>query len=266
MAPSAIHCALVCLSFFSPADSVSLRSTISFLKSLRFHQTLRVCNAYPSRAPLGVYKDGVQLTSEPLPYKACADFDQLVEAGDAMDFKSKDVDVGTFTVTEVPRANAVLLMVIHRHDEETTAAAFDSHVFTESDGSQVAVIDAYKGPAQADVRIQEEMGAMNVSEQLRFGSVVVVDPGLYKVSLNKKGNATGNTIVAAATLPAPAPAPTELVAESHQFYVILRCGLQGRDGAGYSEELVVYPRKDTQDLATPKQSWFTALFGWFKAL
>uniref|UniRef100_A0A6T9HLF6 Uncharacterized protein n=1 Tax=Noctiluca scintillans TaxID=2966 RepID=A0A6T9HLF6_NOCSC len=264
MARSAIHCALVCLAFFLPADSVSLRSTISFLRSLRFHQTLRVCNAYPSSAPLGVYKDGVQLTSEPLPYKACADFDELVEAGDAMDFKAEDVDVGTFTVTELPRANAVLLMVIRRHDDETTAAAFDSHVFTESDGSQVAVIDAYKGPAQADVRIQEEMGAMNVSEQLRFGSVVVVDPGLYKVSLNKKGNATGNTIVAAATL--PAPAPTELVAESHQFYVILRCGLQGRDGADYSEELVVFPRSDAQDFANPKKSWFTALFGWFKTL
>jgi hypothetical protein len=262
MARSAIHCALVCLAFFLPADSVSLRSTISFLKSLRFHQTLRVCNAYPSSTPLGVYKDGVQLTSEPLPYKACADFDQLVEAGDAMDFKAEDVDVGTFTIMELPRVNAVLLMVIRRHDEASTAAAFDSHVFAASDAAQVAVIDTYKGPAQADVSIQDEKSAMHVSEQLRFSSVVAVDPGLYKVSLNKKGNAAGNTIVAAST--SAAPAATELVAESHQCYVILRCGLQAHDGAGYSEELVVYPRNDPQDLATPKQSWFTALFGWFK--
>ena len=208
-----------------------------------------------------MYRDGVQLTSEPLPYKACADFEQLVEAGDAMDFRADDVDVGTFTITELPRVNAVLLMVIRRHDAASTAAAFDSHVFAASDAAQVAVIDTFRGPAQAYVSIQDEKSAMHVSEQLRFSSVVAVDPGLYRVSLIEKGNVAGNTIVAAST---SAPAPTELVAESHQCYVILRCGLQGRDGAGYSEELVVYPRNDPQDLATPKQSWFTALFGWFK--
>jgi hypothetical protein len=240
---------------------VSLRSTISFLKSLRFHQTLRVCNAYPSSTPLGVYKDGVQLTSEPLPYKACADFEQLVEAGDAVDFKAEDEVVGTFTITELPRTNAVLLTVIRRHDEVSTAAAFDSHVFTASDAAQVAVIDAYKGPAQADVRIQDERDALNVSEQLRFSSVVAVDPGLYKVSLKNKASATGTTTAAALA----APAPMELVAESHHCYVVLRCGVQGHDGAGYSEELVVFPRNDPQDLAPPRQSWFTALLGWFKA-
>ena len=83
--------------------------------------------------------------SAPLAYKACRDFAMPLTAGDKLDFKVGETTTGTFSISALPSSEAVLLLVVHRHDAKSTTVAFDSHVFTNLGGAQVAVIDTYKG-------------------------------------------------------------------------------------------------------------------------
>ena len=105
--------------------------------------------------------------------------------GDKLEFKVGDASAGTFSVSDLPNNDATLLLVIHRHDTLSTAVAFESHVFANLANAQVAVIDTYKGKAQAVPKIKDEAGSnMTRSEELRYNSVVAVNEGKYRVSLD----------------------------------------------------------------------------------
>merc|ERR1719420_1964436 len=152
------------------------------VKPIEFSHRLRVCNAYPYATPMDVLLDGSdKLTGDdPMSYKTCRDFAPQLKAGDKLEFKVGDATAGTFSVADLPSSDAVLLLVIHRHDTLSTAVAFESHVFANLLNAQVAVIDTYKGKATATPRIKEAAR----SEELRYSSVVAVNPGRYEVELS----------------------------------------------------------------------------------
>merc|ERR1719188_745078 len=126
-------------------------------------------------------------------YKECTDFTPNLNAGDRVDFKIEDSSAGTFTIADLPDGDAVLLLVIYRHDTFSTAVAFQSHIFAGSTTSQIAVLDTFKGKTEAKVHIQDASHVATTprvamrNEVLRFNSVVAVDPGVYGVELQKVG-------------------------------------------------------------------------------
>jgi len=166
-----------------------------------------------------------------MPYKACKDFEAPLKAGDKLEFKVGDANAGTFSVSDLPNNDAVLLLVIHRHDTVSTAVSFESHVFANLVNAQVAVIDTYKGAARATPRIKDEQGmASGRSEELRYNSVVAVNPGKYDVTLDAQDGSE--------------QAKTELVALNRESYVVLRTGVESQQGESYPEELVIFPQSD----------------------
>eukprot|EP00929_Paragymnodinium_shiwhaense_P109557 TRINITY_DN7602_c0_g3_i1.p1 TRINITY_DN7602_c0_g3~~TRINITY_DN7602_c0_g3_i1.p1 ORF type:complete len:272 (+),score=70.43 TRINITY_DN7602_c0_g3_i1:88-903(+) len=209
----------------------------AFVKGLKFKHRLRVCNAYPNVPALHVYQDKEKLTSEgPLPYKSCEEFRAPLQAGDRIEFKIDDASAGTFSVADLPNHDAVLLLMIHRHDTMSTAVSFESHVFANLLNAQVAIIDTYKGKAVAHPRIQDKdaSGKMQRNEDLRFNSVVAVNPGIYKVALAGPGG--------------DIEAESELVALNRESYVVVRMGAESQMGTSFPQELVVFPHSDPDRL------------------
>merc|ERR1719321_2346063 len=101
-----------------------------FVQALEFKHRLRVCNAYPYSAALDVFRGASEkLTDQPMHYQTCKDFTAPLKPGDKLEFKVGDASAGTFSVSDLPNNDAVLLLVIHRHDTLSTAVAFESHVF-----------------------------------------------------------------------------------------------------------------------------------------
>jgi len=209
-----------------------------FVRAFEFKHRLRVCNAYPYVAALDVYRSkSEKLTSDsPMLYKSCKDFVSPLKVGDKLDFKVGDVSAGTFSVSDLPNNDAVLLLVIHRHDTLSTAVAFESHVFANLLNAQVAIIDTYKGNKKAKLQIMDASvaGSKLRSEELRYDSVVAVNPGQYEVVLSD--------------IAGKPEAKSKLVALDRESYVVLRTGVEAQQGQSYPEELVVYPISDTAAL------------------
>lgn len=210
-----------------------------FVKALEFKHRLRVCNAYPYSAALDVIRgQNERLTGdEPMPYKSCRDFLAPLKAGDKLEFKVGDASAGTFAVSDLPNNDAVLLLVIHRHDTMSTAVSFESHVFANLLNAQVAIIDTYKGAAHATPRIMDaetQNRKSSRSEELRYNSVVAVNPGVYEVDLVGQDGETKSK--------------SRLVALNRESYVVLRTGVEAQQGPSYTQELVVYPESDAKVL------------------
>merc|ERR1719324_1178254 len=203
-----------------------------FVRALEFSHRLRVCNAYPYSAALDVYSGKTKMTTDgAMPYKGCRDFPAPLKAGDKIDFKVGDASAGTFSVSDLPNNDAVLLLVIHRHDTLSTAVSFESHVFSNLQNAQVAVLDTYKGAAKGMPRILDHAHTnSSTSEELRFDSVVAVKQGMYDVVLQGQDGET--------------KAEGELVALNHESYVVLRTGLEAKNGPSYPQEIVVFPQSD----------------------
>jgi len=218
---------------------------------LDFKHQLRVCNAYPLATPLDVSRGATEsLTGDtPMPYKSCRDFRAPLKVGDKLEFRLGEESGGTFSVSDLPDNDAVLLLVVHRHDTLSTAVAFESHVFADLDGAQVAVIDTYKGKAQTTLKIQDSLafvamdkkegaksasdgagGQERRSEELRYGGVVAVSPGVYDVELDGQDGL--------------AKAHSQLVALKHESYVVMRTGVEAQQGSSFPQELVIFPNPD----------------------
>lgn len=209
----------------------------SFVRALEFKHHLRVCNAYPYTASIDVYRGrSDRLTGDsPMPYKACRDFNSALKAGDKLEFKVGDATAGTFAVSELPNNDAVLLLVIHRHDTVSTAVSFESHVFSNLANAQVAILDTYKGkekslPQIMDAKKGDGKSQKARSEELRFDSVVAVNPGVYEVELIGQDGSM--------------KAKSELVAVNQESYVVIRTGVEAADGPSFPQELIVYPQSD----------------------
>jgi hypothetical protein len=204
----------------------------SFVRVLEFKHRLRVCNAYPHPATLDVYKGTNQkLTDSPLAYKVCEEFAAPLTVGDKLDFMIGETSAGTFSVTDLPSNDAVLLLVLHRHDAMSTAVSFESHVFASLLNSQVAVIDTYRGTASSLPKIADAAASKSGrSEELRYGSVVAVNPGKYDVVLEGPDGHVKSR--------------SSLVAVDRESYVVLRTGVEAPQGDSYPEEIVVFPKSD----------------------
>merc|ERR1719506_578304 len=141
---------------------------------------------------------------------------------------------GTFAVSDLPNNDAVLFLVIHRHDTVSTSVSFESHVFSNLANAQIVVLDTYKGSEKAHTNIMDAGSKINKekarSEELRFDSVVAVNPGRYTVGL------TGEDGVS--------QAKSDLVALSKESYVVLRVGVEAQQGPKYPQEIVVFPQSD----------------------
>jgi len=215
-----------------------LAKTKGFVKALHFNHRLRVCNAYPYSVSLDIFRAKDRLTDSPMTYKSCRDFAQPMKAGDKLQFRFGDAIAGTFMVSDLPENDAVLLLVIHRHDALSTAVSFESHVFANLMNAQVAIIDTYKGAAKASPRIKDaavkSAKEQARSEELRYDSVVAVNPGSYEVDLE----GTDGKIVS----------KTSLVALNRESYVIIRTGVESKTGPAYPQELLVYPNSDPSGL------------------
>lgn len=193
---------------------------------------LRVCNAYPYMTALNVFigkPSGIMKITDPaMPYKTCREFEPQLHAGDRIDFRFQDASAGTFVVGDLPSTDAVLMLVIYRHNTKTTAVAFESHVFANLLNAQIAVLDVYKGPAKSSIKIQDaEDASTSRSEPLAANSVVALNPGKYEVVLV---GADGSS-----------KSRSDLTVENRESCVVIRCGVEPEQGRSYPQELMVYP-------------------------
>merc|ERR1719206_544593 len=183
-------------------------------------------------------------------YKSCKDFQPQLKGGDKLEFKIGDATAGTFAVSDLPSNDAVLLLIVHRHDQISTAVSFESHVFANLENAQVAVIDTYKGTQMATPRIKdhEDASKSTRSEELRYSSIVAVNPGVYEVELDGTDGAV--------------KAKSSLVALNRESYVVLRTGVESKTGQSYPQELVIFPNSDPASLhsAAAPRGMLSAVF------
>jgi hypothetical protein len=174
-----------------------------------------------------------------MPYKSCRDFSAPLKPGDKLEFKIGDMNAGTFAISDLPNNDAVLMLVMHRHDTLSNAVSFESHVFASLLNAQMAIIDTYKGRAKAtpqiiaadDVKDVLEGKGLERKEKLRYQSVVALNPGIYEVDLvDNHGDRK---------------ASHSLVALNKESYVVLRTGVEAQQGRSYPQELVVFPQSDS---------------------
>jgi len=213
-------------------DAGSSKGATAFVKTLEFQRRLRVCNAYPYPTALDIFRGSEQMTGdEPMAYKTCRDFESELVPGEKLIFKVGNANAGTFSVSDLPNNDAVLLLIIYRHDALSTAVSFESHVYSNLLNAQVAIVDTYKGPEKASLKIVDHAEAKTSrSEELRFDSVVAVNPGQYDVML---AGADGAEV-----------GKESLVALNRESYIIMRVGVQTEKGSSYDQEVVVYPHSD----------------------
>lgn len=232
---------LVLLVVISSAQGANVKTdgvAQSFMKNLEFNRQLRVCNAYPMLAALDIFDKEEKLNTEgPLAYKRCAELPQQLKIGSKLDFRMEDATVGTFQIDSLPENDAILQLVISRHDESSTAVAFASHVFSKTKRPQVAVMDAYRGSLKSTMQIAdwrpEEAGAASKGdirkEILRYDSVVAIDQGHYELSLINAGDDK---------------ADADFVALPGECYIVIRVGTETEEGASYPQEVFVFPHSD----------------------
>mmetsp|Transcript_102080 Transcript_102080/g.304672 ORF Transcript_102080/g.304672 Transcript_102080/m.304672 type:complete len:271 (-) Transcript_102080:43-855(-) len=220
---------------------------VGLVRALEFDHRLRVCNAFPGER-LEVLR-GENLTGdEPMAYRECRDFHTQLRSGDKLEFKLGSSTSGTFAVSELPSNDAVLLLVVHRHDGRSTAVSFKSHVFANLKTAQVAVIDAYAGSKRTTMRIMDAPSSgKNRTEELRYDSVVALSPGAYEVEFVNGGEPK-----------------VEFTAAGHESYVVLRTGVEEQKGPSVHEDIVVYPHSPSSPRsgAAGKQApWAALVFG-----
>merc|ERR550537_1365227 len=225
--------------FFSTAAAVSNQKPKGsfLLQHLDYKHRLRVCNAYPYAAPLDVYRNKMEkLTKdEPMPYKTCQEFAITLKAGDKLKFKVGDANAGTFSISDLPNTDALLLLVIHRHDTLTNAVSFESHVFASLLNAQIAVIDTYMGSEKAALAISDHgSDKSSRSEDLHYNSIVAVNSGEYDVVLKGMDRKIKDK--------------KSLVCVNKESYVILRVGVEAQQGQSYPQEITVFPHSDPSKL------------------
>jgi hypothetical protein len=225
----------------------------SFVQPLGYTYQLRICNAFAGDEGFDVYRGKTEkLTSYPLVYKQCQDFEKIqIEEDDKLTFSDPDrYNGGTFTIKNLPQNDSLLLLVVSRHDHKSTAVKFESHFFGEmgekDQTSQIAVMDTYDSNGKSthpSLRIEDHNSIVEQPriEDLRFHNVVALTAGHYRLVL---ANSKGDTI-ATANLRCRAAYP----------YVVLRVGELGNNN--YPEDLLVYP--ETPNAAFTVGLWVVLL-------
>jgi len=214
------------------------------IRKMQFNQSLLICNAYPSKSSVVVRKNAATLladSSHALAFKQCHYVSERVQPGDKLDFAVQGSGVsGAFEVGDLPKTDAVLLLVLERRDGDTPLVTFSSLAFPQRSGgdeAQLAVIDAFRGnPSVPHLKMEDHItGAekQTVSkrvEQLAFNRVYAIEQGLYDASVadHEREPAAQATLERLTT--------KNLKLEKGQNYVVLRTG---DDSTG--ESLTVFP-------------------------
>lgn len=230
------------------AQNVSATPEIGthLLSAPEFKQTLRVCNAYTDKTPISVYLDEhTDLTQDgPMAYQTCKDFKHPFAVGDRLVFRVGNDSAGDFAISDLPKEDAIMLLVIYRHDALNTAASFESHVFANMQEPQVAVIDTFKSDSpealQAMPRILDPSDLGSPAEALPFGGVVAVKPGRYEIQLSDLGTTR---------------AATNFVASARESYVIMRTGVESKTGPSFPEDLVIFPKSGDSYFSVLRRLW-----------
>ena len=116
-----------------------------------------MCNAYPYDQPLDVYRDrSEKLMEEAMPYKTCVDFFNPTPCGRQIGIQSGRCQCRHFSVSDLPNNDAVLLVVIHRHDTLSTAVAFEPHVVANLLNAQLAIIEPRRETQRSVASIRDE--------------------------------------------------------------------------------------------------------------
>jgi len=220
--------------------------------------SLRLCNAYAYEGWIHVFhsagrRPGMSYTksggdgekrlteaSGPLPYKRCTDIKGVALAvGSLLKFRiGGDMHIATFSVDSLPMHGYMLQLVLKRRDTWSTAADFSSHVFAATSGPQVALVDAYLGPARSILEVRSMPVGMDrlhgepgQEEPVHFGTVVDIASGEYEWRLmNKKGPRQHAE-----------KASVEFKAVDGTPYTVLRVGTEAIGGNSFDEELIVWP-------------------------
>lgn len=151
----------------------------NFIKPFEFSQSLLVCNAFSFEQPAHVEREEHDLTGDhPINYKECRYLkDVKLHEGQRLDFKFAEGVGGIFEVTDLPRDDAVLLLVLQRRDAASTLLVFKSFAFPRNSNSlaQVAVIDTIDHlPAQLVMKDHQSH-----KETLEFNRVYAIEAGDY---------------------------------------------------------------------------------------
>lgn len=223
----------------------------SFLKSIEYQHRLRVCNAYPGSEVFRVEKAGQNLTKNgaSLAYKECqeAHMREPLKAGDRLSFFADTLPMGSFTIDALPQYDAMLYIVVQRHDERSDAVAFQSHLFAAARNAQVAVMDTYVGKAKAALLLANATGEGGASKGgiqsytvMPFGTAFGVADGNYQVILSD-GSADSKI-------------RSPLQTRQGESYLVLRTGV-GLAGKGSEMNLMVFPSPSWADKSgVPKAS------------
>jgi hypothetical protein len=201
-------------------------------------QELVVCNAYASPKPLDIVQVRIRQSltdGNPLAYKQCKKFSLPLEEGDQLDFKAGNLDVGTFYATGLPKSSASLLLIPQRRSPHAVGVSFKSHAFANVQNPQIAVIDAYDGKSGKNtesVKLMENLAdhadktEEQIEEELKYNSIVAVNPGKYLVSLSGAGRRG-----------------VALNAASSTKYVVMRIGTEdaGVQSGHFPQELIIFP-------------------------
>lgn len=213
------------------------------IRKMQFDQRLLICNAYPSKSSVVVRKNVAEVLADSghaLSFKQCRYVSERVQPGDKLDFSVQGSGIsGTFEVGELPKTDAVLLLVLERRDDRTPLVTFSSLAFPQSGGedAQLAVIDAFRGNAtmphlkmEDHITGEEKQTVSKRVEQLAFNRVYAIEQGAYDASVaDHEREPEAQTKLERSTTKA-------LKLEKGQNYVVLRTG---DDSTG--ESLTVFP-------------------------
>lgn len=151
-----------------------------------------------------------------------------------------EVAKGIFEVDTLPEADATLLLVFGKRDDDSMQATFTSAAFPALPGgsvdAQVAVVNV-DAAADSGSKLRLEEREPKRVEVLPFGTIYAMAAGNYELSVSapasRKGAADNAT-----------QSPHEQVAvnynarfEGGKHYIVLRTGA----GAGHTSSLVVFP-------------------------
>merc|ERR1711862_513616 len=117
---------------------------------------------------------------------------------------------------------ALLLLTVQPHDTSSTSVAFQSHAYSASQESQVALLDSYVG--SKDFRHIEVSDGGKRHEELQFNSVVAMHPGTYLLNMQQGVS-------------------KHLSVGGSGRYSVIRVGAKGDEklGTNYPEDLIVFP-------------------------
>lgn len=218
--------------------------------------SMRLCNAFAYESAIEVFHthgrlSGLDYTnssrnirqklteaSGPLPYKRCADVEEVELSVDSiLEFRiGSEMQIGTFLVNDLPAVGSLLQLAIKRRDTWSTAADFSSHIFSASAGPQIALVDAYLGGSKSFLEVWDaEKSPLSLEKGLKrhqevhFGSVIEVAPGDYDWLL-KASSGYEKAVV-------------KFKATGTNRYTVLRVGADAIGGQSFPEELVVWPNE-----------------------